>query len=344
MPGLDRRAVLAGGLAVLAGCNAPMPSPTPAPIPSTASPTATPTPTLTAVAPHEDVTVMTWNTLTGARAAGSFRRPIPSTDLAFAKRVPALVEWITSGDPDVFGMQENEPMGAPWHRPVRALLPRLPQLRGVHIDTDVPILYRHSRFTLKDSGVATISTAHFPRFCTWVILHSLQSGVDVLVANTHLDSGENPRMNRIRRASLVGVARALERVNPDATMPMMLLGDFNTITHRRTGEGLPRVFEPLTWLNLVNSWTITAKDSTTVPGAATMNSLGTEVDGRWRYRALRHDGFTLDYVWCGPGITVRDWRVLTGPATREIDGFPFFARGPIPSDHSPLRVEVSIPA
>jgi len=286
---------------------------------------------------------MTWNTLTGARGAGSFRRHIPSSDLRFTSRVPVLVEWITNGDPDVFGMQENEPMGAPWHRPVRALLPRLPHLRGVHIDTDVPILYRPSRFTLKDSGVSTISTAHFHRVCTWVILTSKRSGTDVLVANTHLDSGENPRMNRIRRASLVGVARVLEKVNPDATLPMVLLGDFNTITHRRTGEGLPHVFEPLAWLNLVNSWTITAKDSTAVPGAATMNSLGTEVGGRWRYRALRHDGFTLDYVWCGPGIAVRDWRVLTGPATREIDGFPFFAGGPIPSDHCPLRVEVSIP-
>jgi endonuclease/exonuclease/phosphatase family metal-dependent hydrolase len=286
---------------------------------------------------------MTWNTLTGARGSGSFRRHVPASDVRFASRIPVLVEWITGADPDVFGLQENEPMGPPWHRPVNGLLPRLPHLRAVHPGTDAPILYRPSRFTLKDSGVSTISTAHFHRVCTWVILASKRSGTDFLVANTHLDSGENPRMNRIRRASLVGLARVVEKVNPDATLPLVLLGDFNTITHRRTGEGLPHVFEPLTWLNLVNSWTITAQDSTAVPGAATMNSFGTEVDRRWTYRALRHDGFTLDYVWCGPGITVRDWRVITGPKLREIDGFPFFAAEPIPSDHCPILAQISLP-
>ncbi len=344
MPGLDRRLLLAGGLAVLAGCGAPVPGPTPTATPPAPTPTPTPTtrPTPT-VAPQEDVAVMTWNTLTGARGAGSFRRRIPSSDLRFASRIPVLVEWITDADPDVLGLQENEPMGAPWHRPVNGLMPQLPHLRAVHADTDAPILYRPSRFTLKDSGVSTISTAHFHRVCTWVILTSRRSGVDLLVANTHLDSGENERMNRIRRASLVALAEVVQQVNPDATLPLVLLGDFNTITHRRVGEGLPNVFEPLTWLNLVNSWTITARDSTAIPGAATMNSFGTEVDGHWRYRALRHDGFTLDYVWCGPGITVRDWQVFTGPRTREIDGFPFFAGGPIPSDHCPIVAKVGIP-
>lgn len=345
MPGLDRRTLLAGGLAVLAGCSAPVPGPTqtPAPTASTPTPTPTPTPTATVVAPQEELAVMTWNTLTGARGAGSFRQRIPSSDLRFASRIPVLVEWITDADPDVLGLQENEPMGPPWHRPVNGLMPHLQHLRAIHADTDAPILYRPSRFTLQDSGYSTISTAHFRRVCTWVILRSVRTGTDLLVANTHLDSGENKRMNRIRRASLTELAKVVERVNPDATLPLLLLGDFNTITHRRVGEGLPRVFEPLTWLNLVNSWTITARDSTAVAGAATMNSFGTQVDGRWRYRALRHDGFTLDYLWCGPGITVRDWQVLTGPRTREIDGFPFFAGGPIPSDHCPILAQVGIP-
>jgi hypothetical protein len=345
MPGLDRRALLAGGLAVLAGCSAPVPSPAPIPTPSalTPMPTPTPTPVPTVVPPKEELAVMTWNTLTGARGSGSFRHRGPSSDLRFSSRVPVLVEWITDADPDVLGLQENEPMGPPWHRPVYGLMPHLPHLRAVHADTDAPILYRPSRFTLKDSGYSTISTAHFHRVCTWVILTSKRSGTDLLVANTHLDSGENERMNRIRRASLVSLATVVEQVNPDASLPLILLGDFNTITHRRVGEGLPHVFEPLTWLNLVNSWTITARDSTAVAGAATMNSLGTQVDGRWRYHALRHDGFTLDYVWCGPGITVSDWQVITGPRTREIDGFPFFAGGPMPSDHCPILAKVGIP-
>lgn len=287
---------------------------------------------------------MTWNILTGARSANSFRRHVPASELRLASRLPVLAEWITRADPDVLGLQENEPMGGPWHRPLNGLLPRLPQgLRAVHADTDVPILYRTSRFTVSRSGISTISTAHFRRSCSWAILTEGRSGSDLLVANTHLDSGESARMNRIRRASLSELVRVVAEADPGGTLPLVLLGDFNTITHRRPGEGLPRVFEPLTRLGLVNSWTITATDSSLIPDAATMNSLGTEVEGRWTYGAVRHDGFTLDYIWCGPGIAVRDWQVITGPGVRTTDGFPFFAKGPLPSDHCPVRVELSIP-
>jgi len=145
-------------------------------------------------------------------------------------------------------------------------------------------------------------------------------------------------MNRIRRRiRWFPSPPVVEQVNPDASLPLILLGDFNTITHRRVGEGLPHVVraadlaQPREQLDDHGS-----RDSTAVAGAATMNSLGTQVGGRWRYHALRHDGFTLDYVWCGPGITVSDWQVITGPRTREIDGFPFFAGGPMPSDHCPI--------
>jgi len=345
MPGLDRRALLAGGLAVLAGCNAPVPSSTPPPTPaaSTPTPTATPTLTPTVVPPHEDVAVMTYNILSGTRTASDFNRRAPAVPVHFGNRLPVLAEWIKDADPEILAVQENEPMRRPVRLPLRALLPELPKFSAVHAESDVPILFRKGRFAVKSSGIRTISTAHLRRFCSWAVLTSSESGRDILVANTHLDPGMNLRMDVIRKASLGVITDMLTRLNPSGDLPVLLLGDFNARTHRGGADDTTSVFDPLVRMGLVNSWEIAQTDLTAVPLAATLNGLGTEVRGRWTYGAVRHDGYTIDYLWCGPGITVRDWQVITGPRTREIDGFPFFATGPVPSDHCPLLAQVGIP-
>ena len=343
MPGPDRRTLLAGGLAVLAGCSAP--SPTPAPTPSTASATPTPTlaPMIAPVPPHEEFTAMTWNILSGTRTAGDFNRLAPARPVHFGNRLPVLARWITDADSDILAVQENEPMGAPVHFPLRALMPLLPAFSAVHADSDVPILFRKGRFGLKRGGVATISETNLRRRCSWAVLTSSESGTDFLVANTHLDPGMNHRMDVIRKTSLAVIADLLKRLNPDGELPVMLLGDFNARTHRTGPDRTTTVFDPLVRMGLVNSWDITGADLSVVPSAATLNGLGTEVRGRWTYGALRHDGYTIDYVWCGPGIDVSSWQVVTGPGVRDLGGQPFFAAGPVPSDHCPVLVKVAVP-
>jgi hypothetical protein len=62
-----------------------------------------------------------------------------------------------------------------------------------------------------------------------------------------------------------------------------------------------------------DSLRIAARDASAVPGAATLNTLGTEVDGTWRYRAIRANRLRIDYIFVSAGATVASYVVITGP-------------------------------
>ena len=43
-----------------------------------------------------------------------------------------------------------------------------------------------------------------------------------------------------------------------------------------------------------------------------------------------------------PLVRVHDWEVVTGPDVRTIDGHPYFADEPLPSDHLPVMASVTL--
>jgi endonuclease/exonuclease/phosphatase family metal-dependent hydrolase len=362
-PGPDRRTLLVGGLAVLAGCAVPQgsartPSPqagapvSPAVVasPSTgtvpggatgglsgsSAPVATPTP----VTPTLDFRAMTYNILSGARPASAFPQ-VRARDIRFENRVPVLAEWILDAAPDVLAIQENEPMRAPVRRPLRRLLPLLGGYRAVQADTDVPIVYRADVFRALDSGVRVISRTRHLRNGSWCRLEHRATGRRILVANTHLDPHQDAAVVKIREESLRRLTAWLGRLNARHDLPVMLLGDFNTLNNYDADHrlvGVDAVYD----FGLRNAADLTPVDASTVPGAASFNVLGTTIAGRFRYGAIRQDGRTFDYIWVGPAFAVRSWQVYTGPKVREVAG-THYVTGIVPSDHCPVLAEVSLP-
>ena len=163
------------------------------------------------------------------------------------------------------------------------------------------------------------------------------------MANTHLDPFQLLPQAKARSAEVSLVISQLRRLNPGWKVPTVLLGDLNT----RSDETRSIYRDALVKLpnaGLRNAAPIAARDASRVPRASSKNDFGTEIDGRWRYRAIRTDAMTYDYAFVSPGITARNWQVVTGPGVRRIDGHPFFADGPVPSDHCPVQVELSVEA
>ena len=358
MQGPSRRTVLVGGLGLLAaGCTTPLSAPAPAPAPApgsvltsseTPSPSPTPTHTPTStpsatatVVPEWTFRAMTYNILSGARPPSAFPRVRP-VDLRFENRLPVLAEWINWARPDVLAIQENEPMRAPIRRPLHRLLPLLPGYRAVHADTNIPILYRSAVFDLVASDIRTISTHRKKRFGAWCRLAHRNTGREILAANTHLLSGESAASQRTRLKSLDVLTAWLRQVNPDPDVPLILLGDFNTYNDYNA-DGRIAALAPLYRAGLRNSVDVADRHTTAVIGASSSNRFGAEVDGRWKFGAIRTGAHTLDYIWVDPAVSVRSWQVVTGPGVQEVDGAFFFAPGPLPSDHCPVLAELRLP-
>jgi endonuclease/exonuclease/phosphatase family metal-dependent hydrolase len=345
LPG--RRAVLLAGLAGLAGCTvvprAGQPgdsasgAPTsPTPISESAVPSVTP-PTGT-----WRTRVMTYNMLTSIRTAADFNPAVPLKDVELARRAPVMARWITTAGADIIGLQENE-ANSPAELPIRALAPLLPGFTQVHPELEVPLLFRDDAFTLSDAGSLLLSKKFYVRYLSWCWLTHKESGGRLLVANTHLDPFQRLPQARARSAEVDLVISKLRKLNPTWTVPTVLLGDLNTRSDE-TRSVYRDALVKLPGAGLRNSARVAARDVSRVPRASSKNDFGTEINGTWRYRAIRTDGMTYDYAFVSPGVAVRSWQVVTGPGVRRIDGHPFFADGPVPSDHCPVQVELSVKA
>ena len=284
---------------------------------------------------------MTYNILTGARPPSAFPRVRPA-DLRFEKRLPVLAEWINFAHPDVLAIQENEPMRGPVRRPLHRLLPLLPGYRAVLADTNIPILYRSSVFELVGSDIRTISTHRKRRFGAWCRLAHRKSGKEILVANTHLLSGDSAAAQRTRLKSLEVLTSWLQKVNTGPGVPVALLGDFNSYNDYNA-TGRLDAMAPLYRMGLRDSVEIADLHTSEVIGASSTNRFGATVDGRWTFGAIRTGNHTLDYIWVDRAFAVRSWQVVTGPGVRQVRDAFFFAPGPLPSDHCPVLAELSLP-
>ena len=346
MRNFGRRELLLAGLAMgLAGCSrqpeavqAPTPSGTAG---SSAPPTASPSPSPRST-PAWTARVMTYNLLTPNLGGSHFRDAVDDDDLKLANRAPVMAKWITAAAPDIIGLQENE-ANPPRRLPVRALAPLLPGYRVLLPELNVPLLIRTDRYAAEKYGAVDISQGHYSRHVGWYRLRHLATGRRLLVTNTHLDPFQKRYMARARAAEMAEIVDLIGELDPRGKLPTLLLGDLNV----RADETRPVWGDPLTLLaaaGLHDAARLAERDISEVPGAATLNSFGTRVGGRWTYRAIRSDGYRYDYIFVSRGTRVKTWQVVTGPGVRTRDGQPFFADGPVPSDHCPVQAEVEFPA
>lgn len=338
--GPSRRSLVLGGLGALAGCSTSgigesVPTRTP---PPRSDPT--PGPPATRTAPEWRTRAMTYNVLTSIRTGADWDPAVDPDEVRLGNRVPVMARWITTADPDVIGVQENEASRAS-ELPLRALAPLLPGYRTVLPELEVSFLVKTAAYSVDDADSKLLSKRFYRRYLAWCWLTHLDSGGRVLVANTHLDPYQRSPQARARSAEVDSVIAELGRLNPGWRTPQLLLGDFNTRSdetrrvYRDALVKLPRA-------GLRNSERIAARDISEVPNAASKNDFGVEIGGRFRYRAIRTDGMCYDYVFVSHQVKVRSWQVVTGPGVRRIKGRPYFADGPVPSDHCPVQVDVTV--
>lgn len=333
-PGAGRRTLLLAGLAGLAGCTAPrVLAPASSPGPATTKATV-------AAETRWRTRAMTYNMLTSIRGATEFNPAVEADEVRLANRAPVMARWIARADPDIIGLQENE-ADTPAELPLLALAALLPGYQQVHPELEVPILIREGTYTVGEAGTKEISQRFYVRYLTWCRLTHNATGRDLLVANTHLDPFQRLPQARARSAETDLVIAELRRLNPGWKSPTLLLGDFNTRSDETRGVYRDALVK-LPKAGLRNCAKIAATDASEVRQAASKSDFGAEIGGRWRYRAIRTDGLCYDYGFVSDQIRVHSWQVVTGPGVRHIGGHPYFADGPVPSDHCPVQVELTV--
>lgn len=337
---LARRTLL--GAALLSGCAGPS-------VPSSAPPVHASTVTPPAIRAAFDVTVMSWNVMTQGLGPDHYDPSMPRADHDWATRAPQVQEWLRFTDPDVAGFQEALGVTDAQGRPSNLMVDMLPDREWANIDHFLPIMFRASLFQLEDAGVVEIypgsAASPWQRYCSWARLRHRATGGPLFVFNTHLPPFQTAAVAAIRADVIATLIAQLHRLDPSYQVPAVLVGDLNA----RSNETRPVFREHLTRLaadGWRNSDALTRHDTTTVPGASTLNGFGAKLGGQWHYRLISTTGPDYDYVWVRRGTSVARWQTVLGPGVRwlTIDGQrrPFFADGPVPSDHCPVLATLTL--
>ena len=154
----------------------------------------------------------------------------------FENRKNEIIRKIRDEKPDVIGFQEALPHMLSWLRE------QLPEYqfgghgRSAQYDDEAnPIACRKDRFAVRAMECFWLSgdpeTAGskfgeecviFPRICTMMLLHDMQSGKDLRVLNTHLDN----RGQKSRKWGLELILKKMQQWD-EKSYPTVLMGDFN---------------------------------------------------------------------------------------------------------------------
>lgn len=275
---------------------------------------------------------------------------MPAQDHLWATRAPRVREWLQHADADVIGFQEALGVLDAAGRPSNLLAGMLPDRSWANIDHFLPIAFRTSLFDLDDSGVVEVfegnDTSPWQRYCTWARLIHRPTGTRVLVYNTHLQPFQTLPVAKLRSATVGRLIDTMHGLNPKYRLPAVLTGDFNARSDETRAVFVDHL-RKLTADGWRNSADIAAKDTSEVPGASTHNGFGARAAGAWHYRMISTVGKNIDYVWVRRGTSVLERQTVTGPGVRRLqlaDGkrYPFFADGPVPSDHCPVVARVRI--
>ncbi|MFT4217146.1 MAG: endonuclease/exonuclease/phosphatase family protein [Micropruina sp.] len=291
---------------------------------------------------------MSWNVMTEGLGPDWYGPSMPREDHLWATRAPRVQQWLRATDADVVCFQEALGTRDAAGRPSNLMVGMVPDRGWANIDHFLPIMFRASLLELHDSGVtdtfAGNKTSPWQRYCSWARLRHRATGRELLVFNTHMQPFQTIDIARLRSATISRLISVMHAADPGYRTPAVLAGDFNA----RADERRPVFSDHLTKLKKDgwrNSATIAAHDSSEVPGVSTHNGFGVKAAGAWRYRLISTSGKNVDYLWVRAGATVPDRETYTGPGVRHLklaDGrrYPFFAEGPVPSDHCPVLARV----
>ncbi len=273
---------------------------------------------------------------------------MPRQDHLWATRAPRVQQWLQATDADVVCFQEALGTRDAAGRPSNLMVDMLPDRGWAHIDHFLPIMFRESMLELRDSGVTEIypgsQTSPWQRYCTWAKLRHRATGRELIAFNTHLAPFQTIEIARIRSATVSRLIDTMRHADPGYRTPAVLAGDFNA----RADERRPVYSDHLRKLQ-ADGWRdsarIARRDTSAVRGVSTHNAFGATVAGSWHYRLISTSGKNVDYLWVRPGATVLERQTYTGPGIRRLklsDGrrYPFFADGPVPSDHCPVLARV----
>ena len=359
---LNRRSLLRWFLltpvAATVGCT---PSPAPAPPGAGTAPATASSPSATAGPSRPgplSVRALTFNIMTSRKSEVPRMPEEARSDLVWENRIDTVAAKMLLRDPDVIALQENEGMPASGEKQVTGLL-RLAGDYAVGPAADpedtLQILFRRSAFTATDGGSFRINTqgldgAPKDRFCVWLRLTHHATGRSLLVFNAHLTSSSSRQRARLREYEWTQLTAGLTLVNPGLAEPFLLMGDFNA-SSLETRPVYDAHLRAMRELGVVDAAQVAPHNASDVPDAASMNQMGTVVAEQWRWGAIRRGGEHIDYVCTGQDAVVESVEVLlsAGPGReiREIivDGtpHPFFAEGPVGSDHNPVLARVTFP-
>lgn len=216
------------------------------------------------------------------------------------------------------------------------------------------ILYRSALFTFLDGGSFRINTqglngAPKDRWCVWVKLQRAGAARPLFVFTVHLTSTSSLERARLRSYEWDQLLAGMERLNPGQADPFVLAGDFNA-SNTETKPVFNDHLLKMSAAGIVNGYDVARTNTTVVPRAQSFNMMGGEVDGTWRYGLIRTKNYHLDYICSATSTVVEEWQTVlgTGPGQGvrwiSIGGrsHPFFAKGPIGSDHNPIYARLTL--
>ena len=319
---------------------------------------ASPSPTPAVTPAPFDVSVLTYNIMTANKAWISGMPSRYNGDLPWDVRGPVVLAKMLARDPDIICLQENEGMPADGVKQVTYLAQHAPGYTvspAATPEDTVQILFRTSQFTYLDGGSFRINTqglngAPKDRWCVWVKLRPQGSQRSLFVFTVHLTSTSNLVRARLRSYEWDQLLAGLERLNPGLAEPYVLAGDFNA----KNNETRPVFNDHLLKMaaaGIVDTSTTAESVTTIVANAQSFNLMGGPVDGTWRYGLIRTEGFHLDYICSAASTVVKESQVVLGSGLNQgvrwlaIGGtaYPFFAEGPIGSDHNPIFAALTFP-
>lgn len=305
-----------------------------------------------------DVSVLTYNIMTANKTWISGMPSRYNGDLPWRVRGPVVLAKMLARDPDIICLQENEGMPADGVKQVTYLAQHSPGYTvspAATPEDTVQILFRTSQFTYLDGGSFRINTqglngAPKDRWCVWVKLQPQGSARSLFVFTVHLTSTSNLVRARLRSYEWDQLLIGLQRLNPGLAEPYVLAGDFNA----KNNETRPVFNDHLLKMaaaGIADTSTTAESVTTIVPNAQSFNLMGGPVDGTWRYGLIRTEGFHLDYICSAASTMVKESQVVLGSGLNQgvrwlsigQTAHPFFAEGPIGSDHNPIFAELTFP-
>jgi len=242
----------------------------------------------------------------------------PEDEHRWEQRRAGAFRLLRDWAPDLLGLQE------PLLHQLEHLAEALPFYSGLGVGRDdgkeagefCPILYRTSRFDLRDGGTFWLSDTpnvpgstgwgnRIPRVCTWAHLRDRETGADLSLYNVHLDH----ESQNAREKSVLLLVDTLRRRTGDG--PVILTGDFNV------GPG-DAALRPL------------QAEGSPCPVSA-LEATHPSPPGTFHGFTGRASGGPIDHIFLSPDWHVLEANVVTGDGAR-----------PFPSDHFPVTATVRL--